>query len=105
MDSLFGLLERGVIRIGIAIQELQADLRAFLRRYRNLPMSLADACLKFNRAAEVLTLNTDFRLSSPPCGNQVIRCVCRADRTYDWRHECVWFQPEPSRCAFVGPHR
>ena len=44
-DPLFALLERGVIRIALNIQEEQADLRALMRRYRNRPMSLADACL------------------------------------------------------------
>ena len=44
-DPLFALLDRGVIRIGLSIQEQQADLRALMRRYRNRPMSLADACL------------------------------------------------------------
>jgi hypothetical protein len=44
-DPLFALLERGVIRIALNVQEEQADLRALMRRYRNRPMSLADACL------------------------------------------------------------
>jgi uncharacterized protein len=39
-DPLFALLERGVIRIALDVQEEQADLRALLRRYRNRPMSL-----------------------------------------------------------------
>jgi hypothetical protein len=42
-DPLFALLERGVIRIGLNVQEEQADLRALMHRYRNRPMSLADA--------------------------------------------------------------
>jgi uncharacterized protein len=44
-DALFALLERGVIRIAIGIEREQADLRTLMRRYRNRPMSLADACL------------------------------------------------------------
>jgi predicted nucleic acid-binding protein len=44
-DALFALLERGVIRIAIAVEKEQAGLRALMRRYRNRPMSLADACL------------------------------------------------------------
>ena len=65
-DPLFALLDRGVIRIGLSIQEQQADLRALMRRYRNRPMSLADACLvrlsEIHAAAEVLTLDSDFRI-------------------------------------------
>lgn len=43
-DALFALLERGVIRIALAVEQQQADLRALMRRYRNPPVSLADAC-------------------------------------------------------------
>jgi predicted nucleic acid-binding protein len=68
-------LERGVIRVGLAIQEQQADLRALMRRYRNRPMSLADACLvrlsEIHGDAEVLTLDSDFRIYRRH-GNKVI---------------------------------
>jgi uncharacterized protein len=74
-DSIFALLERGVIRIGLGVQEEQADLRALMRRYRNRPMSLADACLvrlsEIHSAAEVLTLDSDFRIYRRH-GNKVI---------------------------------
>ena len=74
-DPIFALLERGVIRIGLGVQEEQADLRALMRRYRNRPMSLADACLvrlsEIHSAAEVLTLDSDFRIYRRH-GNKVI---------------------------------
>jgi len=74
-DSLFALLDRGVIRIGLTIQEQRADLRTLMRRYRNRPMSLADACLvrlsEIHAAAEVLTLDSDFRIYRRH-GNKVI---------------------------------
>ena len=74
-DSLFALLERGVIRMGLAIREHQAELRTLMRRYRNRPMSLADACLvrlsEIHTAAEVLTLDSDFRIYRRH-GNKVI---------------------------------
>ncbi|HKD07027.1 MAG TPA: PIN domain-containing protein [Bryobacteraceae bacterium] len=74
-DALFALLERGVIRIAIAVDREQADLRALMRRYRNRPMSLADACLvrlsEIHSAAEVLTLDSDFRIYRRH-GNKVI---------------------------------
>jgi uncharacterized protein len=76
IDPLFALLERGVIRIALAVEEEQADLRALMRRYRNRPMSLADACLvrlsEIHTAAEVLTLDSDFRIYRRH-GNKVIR--------------------------------
>jgi len=74
-DALFALLERGVIRIAIGIEREQADLRTLMRRYRNRPMSLADACLvrlsEIHRSAEVLTLDGDFRIYRRH-GNNVI---------------------------------
>ncbi|HXK07620.1 MAG TPA: PIN domain-containing protein [Verrucomicrobiae bacterium] len=74
-DVLFALLERGVIRIGLALQAQQADVRALMRRYRNRPMSLADACLvrlaEIHTGAEVLTLDSDFRIYRRH-GNKVI---------------------------------
>jgi predicted nucleic acid-binding protein len=74
-DPLFALLDRGVIRIGLSIQEQQTDPRALMRRYRNRPMSLADACLvrlsEIHAAGEVLTLDSDFRIYRRH-GNKVI---------------------------------
>jgi uncharacterized protein len=74
-DALFALLERGIIRIGLAVEDQQADLRALMHRYRNRPMSLADACLvrlsEIHSAAEVLTLDGDFRIYRRH-GNKVI---------------------------------
>lgn len=55
-----------MIRIGMSVEEEHADLRALMRRYRNRPMSLADACLvrlsELHGASEVLTLDSDFRV-------------------------------------------
>ena len=65
-----------MIRIGLAVQEEQADLRALMHRYRNKPMSLADACLvrlsEIHTAGEVFTLDSDFRIYRRH-GNKVIR--------------------------------
>jgi predicted nucleic acid-binding protein len=77
-DSLFALLERGAIRIALDIQEEQADVRALMHRYRNRPMSLADACLvrlsELYATAEVFTLDSDFRIYRRH-GNKVIRVL------------------------------
>jgi predicted nucleic acid-binding protein len=74
-DSLFALLDRGVIRVALALQEQQTDLRALMMRYRNRPMSLADACVvrlsELHSEAEVLTLDSDFRIYRRH-GNKVI---------------------------------
>lgn len=75
-DAIFELLERGVIRAALGVQKEQADLRALMRRYRNRPMSLADACLvrlsEIHADAEVFTLDSDFRIYRRH-GNRVIR--------------------------------
>ena len=74
-DALFALLERGVIRIALAVEDEQADLRALMHRYRNRPMSLADACLvrlsEIHRDSEIFTLDGDFRIYRRH-GNRVI---------------------------------
>jgi len=74
-DPLFALLERGAIRIAFDIQEEKADLRALMHRYRNRPMSLADACLvrlsELHASGEVFTLDSNFRFYRRH-GNKVI---------------------------------
>jgi len=63
-DALLGLLENGALSIAFHIHEHIADLRKLHRKYRDRPMSLADACIV--RMAEiydqhaVLTLDSDF---------------------------------------------
>jgi predicted nucleic acid-binding protein len=73
--AVFDLLQRGVIRVAFAIQEEQADLRALMHRYRNRPMSLADACLvrlsETHSGGVVFTLDSDFRIYRRH-GNKVI---------------------------------
>ena len=65
-DPLFALLERRIIRIALSVQEEHASLRAMMHRYRDKPMSLADACLvrlsETNPTAPVITLDADFRV-------------------------------------------
>ena len=74
-DPLFALLERGVIRVAMHVDDQQADLRALMHRYRNRPMSIADACLvrlaELETGAEVFTLDSDFLIYRRH-GNKVI---------------------------------
>ena len=74
-DAIFALLERGVIEVRIGVQEQQNDLRSLLHRYRDRPMSLADACLvrlsELNPDSKVFTLDSDFRIYRK-FGNKVI---------------------------------
>ena len=74
-DPLFALLERGVIRVALEISEEHSDLRVLMRRYRDRPMSLADACLvrlsELHSGSTVFTLDSDFRIYRRH-GNKVI---------------------------------
>jgi predicted nucleic acid-binding protein len=64
--GILGLLDRGVVQLGLVLQEHFAEVSALMRRYSNVPMSLADACLV--RLAELVphcvlfTLDRDFRI-------------------------------------------
>lgn len=44
-DPLLALLERGVLNVAFSVETELAPLRQLMRRYRDQPMSLADACL------------------------------------------------------------
>ena len=60
------LLERGVVRIGMALNDEASALRKLFERYENLPASLADACLiRLSELYEdscVVTLDADFHV-------------------------------------------
>lgn len=63
-DLLLGLLQNGALLIAFRVEEHVQVLRRLQRKYRDVPMSLADACIV--RMAElydrhlVLTLDSDF---------------------------------------------
>jgi predicted nucleic acid-binding protein len=63
-EVLFDLLDNGALRVAFQLEEHVTELRALHRKYRDRPMSLADACIV--RMAElfdehrVLTLDSDF---------------------------------------------
>jgi len=63
-DALIELLQNGALNIAFRIDEHVGALRKLLQKYRDTPMSLADACVV--RMAEIhdrhaiLTLDSDF---------------------------------------------
>ena len=61
-DALFGLLAGGALRIGFQINEHVDALRALQRKYRDRPISLADACIV--RMAEMYERHLIFSLDS-----------------------------------------
>jgi predicted nucleic acid-binding protein len=63
---ILDLVERGVVVPSFRISENIVRIRKLMAKYRNLPMSLADACLvvmsEQNEGARVLTLDSHFRI-------------------------------------------
>jgi predicted nucleic acid-binding protein len=65
-DPLLALIERGVLNIAFSVEGELAPLRQLIRRYRDQPMSLADACLvrlaELHERPRVWTLDSHFRV-------------------------------------------
>lgn len=77
-DALFGLLENGALRFAFEVEDHVPELRALHAKYRDQPMSLADACIVrmaelFERHA-VLTLDSDFAVYRKN-GRQPLRLI------------------------------
>src|SRR6266853_849377 len=63
-DALFELLQNGALRVAFRIEEHVDALRKLLQKYRDTPMSLADACVvrmaEIHERHSVLTLDSGF---------------------------------------------
>jgi uncharacterized protein len=63
-DTLLDFLQNGALRIAFLISDHIDALHRLLRKYRDTPMSLADACVvrmaEINDQHRVLTLDSDF---------------------------------------------
>jgi uncharacterized protein len=59
-------LENGLLRVGLEIEDHCAALKNLMKRYRSVPMSLADSCLvrmsEIHPKSELFTLDRDFRV-------------------------------------------
>ncbi len=81
-DELFALTEAGLVSIGLRFDDEQTALRELMRRYRNVPMSLADATLvrlsELHRVSQIFTLDADFRIYRRH-GNKVIPVLMPED--------------------------
>jgi len=64
-ESLCALLERGVIATGFSLEQHLVETNRLMRRYKNLPISLADACLvrmsEFHSDTVIFTTDRDFK--------------------------------------------
>jgi predicted nucleic acid-binding protein len=63
-DAVLELLQNGALRVAFRIDEERGALRRLLRKYKDTPMSLADACIvrmsEIHDRHAVLTLDSDF---------------------------------------------
>lgn len=66
IDAVWGLLERGVVRLAFSLAVNWSHVSVLMRHYANVPMSLTDACLvrmsELTADCVVLTLDCDFRV-------------------------------------------
>jgi predicted nucleic acid-binding protein len=66
IEAVLGLVDRGVVEVPFRLADEFAHVRRLMVRFRNVPMSLADACLV--RMAEqhpdrsILTCDRDFAI-------------------------------------------
>ena len=76
--ALIEMVGEGFLGVGMAVTDHHGALLAMIRRYANVPMSLADACLvrlaELNPQSPVLTLDSDFSVYRKN-GRQVIQLL------------------------------
>ena len=79
--ALIEMIGEGFLSIGMAVADHHSALLTMVRRYGNVPMSLADACLvrlaELHPQSPVLTLDSDF-LVYRKNGRQVIEVLMPA---------------------------
>ena len=65
-DAVFELLSKDVLKVDFRMLSEIDALRGLMRKFANVPMSLADACLvrmtELDAQSVILTLDSDFRV-------------------------------------------
>ena len=65
-EAVISLIERGVLDVSFRLGDEAGTVRRMVKKYHDLPMSLADACLvrlsQQHPGSVVLTLDGDFRI-------------------------------------------
>ncbi len=81
-QRFFELINRGVVIVDFSTASEIVPLERLIRKYRDLPMSLADACLvrmaEIHPSAVVLTLDQHFKIYRK-LNRQPIRCIMPAE--------------------------
>jgi uncharacterized protein len=74
-EALIEMVGENFLQIGLQVQDQHAALLAMVKRYVNVPMSLADACIvrlaEMHTKSQVFTLDSDFNIYRKN-GRQVI---------------------------------
>jgi uncharacterized protein len=78
--ALIEMVGEGFLSIGLSLAEQHGAILKLVRRYTDVPMSLADACLvrlaEMHPQSPVLTLDSDFKVYRKN-GRQVIDMISR----------------------------
>lgn len=65
-DTLLGLLERGALIVDFSLSHNLNRIAALMRRYNDVPMSLADACLvrmsELRSKSKIVTMDRHFQI-------------------------------------------
>ncbi len=65
-DAVLELVSRGIVQVSFSLADELADVRRLMKKYQNVPMAIADACLvrmtELERDSAVLTVDSDFRV-------------------------------------------
>jgi len=65
-DAVLELVARGIVRSDFHVLAEVDSLRALMKKFASVPMSLADACLvrmtELDQRSAVLTLDSDFKI-------------------------------------------
>ncbi|MDD9936873.1 MAG: PIN domain-containing protein [Myxococcales bacterium] len=65
-DTVLELVSRGIVQVSFSLADELDDVRRLMKKYQNVPMAIADACLvrmtELERDSAVLTVDGDFRV-------------------------------------------
>lgn len=65
-DAVMALVSRGIVRSDFRVTSEVDSIRALMKKFSTVPMSLADACLvrmtELDQEGVVLTLDSDFKI-------------------------------------------
>jgi hypothetical protein len=65
-DAVLALIASGIVELSFSLDREIEPVKSLMRKFRGVPMSLADACLvrmtEHQSSGRVMTLDSDFRI-------------------------------------------